>query len=81
MQSLQKGFFSGCCSLGEVVEEEPFSEGLRSISRTLDWESDPSKVAGAAKGIYLRLPGAAKLWLKGREFETLDPIEVKRAMI
>lgn len=45
---------------------------LIEIELSVKWEARVEDVRGVARGIYLRLPEDAILWLAGREFETPD---------
>ena len=41
------------------------------------WSEEPDRTASVARGIYLRLPPDARLWLRRREF--VDPDRVRLA--
>ncbi len=43
---------------------------LERVARELGWENYPARTLGVARGIYLRLPGEARLWLAASSFTT-----------
>lgn len=55
----------------------PESQQLAELARQTAWEREPHKSASVARGIYLRLPADARLWLRRREF--VDPDEARLA--
>ena len=42
---------------------------VATIAVERQWPTHPAATLGAARSIYARLPGTAKLWVAGREFE------------
>jgi 5-methylcytosine-specific restriction endonuclease McrA len=46
---------------------------LADLAVQRSWDRDPERSRGAARGIYLRLPDDARLWLRGKEFVPPDP--------
>jgi hypothetical protein len=42
------------------------------LARQTAWERQPDRSAGVARGIYLRLPLDARLWLRRQEFVAPD---------
>lgn len=46
---------------------------LAELARRTSWERDPERTRNAARGIYVRLPNDARLWLRGKEFVPPDP--------
>lgn len=50
---------------------------LHAIAERARFEHAPARVLNVARGIYLRLPSNAVLWLRGGEFETVgvDPLD------
>ena len=53
------------------VAGSPEHQQLGDLARLTAWEREPDKSASVARGIYLRLPADARLWLRRREF--VDP--------
>jgi hypothetical protein len=43
-------------------------------------ESHPEETLAVARGIYLRLPAGAPLWLAGPEFTPADPDRLHRTL-
>lgn len=52
---------------------------LADTAKTAGWESHPHTTLGVAASLYLRLPAGADLWVRGKQFEPLDPSEVQSA--
>ena len=50
---------------------------LRSMAA---WERIPDRSRSVARGIYLRLPADARLWLRGKEFVTPDRAMIEAAL-
>lgn len=50
------------------------------IARDVSWESDPARVLGTARGIYVRLPAEAPLWLAGTTFAANDVGQTRRLL-
>ncbi len=46
---------------------------LLGIAADRKWESHPEETLSVARGIYLRLPRGARLWLRGPDFAPADP--------
>ena len=44
------------------------------------WQREPHRSVSVARGIYLRLPGAARLWLRRKEFVTPDTAALASAL-
>jgi HNH endonuclease len=53
------------------VAGSPEHQQFGDLARLTAWEREPDKSASVARGIYLRLPADARLWLRRREF--VDP--------
>jgi hypothetical protein len=53
------------------VAGSPDHHQLGDLARQTAWEREPDRTASVARGIYLRLPPDARLWLRRREF--VDP--------
>ena len=49
------------------------SVALAGIADALRWETHADETLGVARGLYLRLPPGARLWLRGPEFCPPDP--------
>jgi 5-methylcytosine-specific restriction endonuclease McrA len=45
---------------------------LDAIARQARWRRDPERTLSVARAVYLRLPGGARLWLKGPEFTPFE---------
>jgi hypothetical protein len=45
---------------------------LEALATVAGWERQPEKTLSVARAIYLRLPGDARLWLRGREYVPAD---------
>lgn len=45
---------------------------LETIARQARWRRDRERTLSVARAIYLRLPGSARLWLKGPEFAPFE---------
>ena len=58
---------------------DPLRAGLDDLAARLRWPRDPERTRGAARAIYLWLPGTARLWLRRREFVTPDPETIRGA--
>lgn len=43
---------------------------LDRAARELSWDNDPERTLGVARGIYLRMPGEARLWVADTSFTT-----------
>jgi 5-methylcytosine-specific restriction endonuclease McrA len=53
---------------------------LGDLARLTAWEREPDKSASVARGIYLRLPADARLWLRRREFVDPDGARLAAAL-
>jgi hypothetical protein len=53
---------------------------LVDIAERLRWENHGGDTLGVARGIYLRLPAGAQLWLKGSDFKPADPARLRAAL-
>jgi CRISPR/Cas system Type II protein with McrA/HNH and RuvC-like nuclease domain len=45
------------------------SSRLTAIASEASWDTNPERTRGVARSIYLHLPGDARLWLSGSDFE------------
>jgi hypothetical protein len=52
--------------------ESPEHQQPGDLAQQTAWEREPDKTASVARGIYLRLPADAQLWLRRREFVGAD---------
>ena len=53
---------------------------LDDLANQTGWERQPDRIASVARGIYLRLPVEAKLWLRRREFVGPDAAALAAAL-
>jgi hypothetical protein len=53
---------------------------LTELARRTAWDRDPERSRSAARGIYLRLPDDARLWVRGREFLKPDLMVLSEAL-
>ncbi len=53
---------------------------LLGIAAERKWESHPEETLAVARGIYLRLPRGARLWLRGPDFAPADPDRLLEAL-
>ena len=53
---------------------------LADLARQTAWERQPDRSAGVARGIYLRLPLDARLWLRRQEFVAPDAAKLAAAL-
>ncbi len=53
---------------------------LLGIAAGRKWESHAEETLGVARGIYLRLPRGARLWLRGPDFAPADPDRLLEAL-
>jgi hypothetical protein len=58
----------------------PEDQQLGDLARLTAWEREPDKSASVARGIYLRLPADARLWLRRREFVDPDGARLAAAL-
>jgi hypothetical protein len=56
------------------------SRQLADIARSAAWESHPDETLGVARGLYLRLPAEARLWVSGPEFCPPDSLVLRGAL-
>jgi len=56
--------------------ESPEHQQLGDLAQQTAWEREPDKTASVARGIYLRLPADAQLWLRRREFVGADGVRL-----
>jgi hypothetical protein len=49
---------------------------LADLAERTAWERRPDRSLSVARGIYLRLPDDARLWLRAREFVTPDFVTI-----
>lgn len=62
------------------VAGSPEHQQLGELARLTAWEREPHKSASVARGIYLRLPADARLWLRRREFVDPDGARLAAAL-
>jgi hypothetical protein len=62
------------------VQESPEDRQLAELARQTAWEREPGKSVRVARGIYLRLPADARLWLRRREFVGPDAVRLVAAL-
>lgn len=53
---------------------------LADLAERTAWDRHPDRSLSVARGIYLRLPDDARLWLRGREFVTPDFATIATAL-
>ncbi|HEX6212115.1 MAG TPA: HNH endonuclease domain-containing protein [Methylomirabilota bacterium] len=53
---------------------------LDELAQQTAWEREPDRSVGVARGIYLRLPADARLWLRHREFVDPDAARLAAAL-
>jgi 5-methylcytosine-specific restriction endonuclease McrA len=58
----------------------PESLRLEEIAQQHDWTRHPARTFSVARAIYLGLPSDARLWLRAREFVSVDRPELVRAL-
>ena len=63
-----------------VEPESPESQRLQEIAQQHSWARHPDRTFSVARAIYLGLPGDARLWLRAREFVSVDRPELVRAL-
>lgn len=56
------------------------SRDLLGIAVDVKWETHPDETLGVARGVYLRLPPGARLWLRGPEFSPADPDSLRNTL-
>ena len=54
---------------------------LADLAQKASWDRDPERSRGAARGIYLRLPADARLWMRGKEFVAPDRRVIEAALL
>jgi 5-methylcytosine-specific restriction endonuclease McrA len=64
-----------------LVADSPEHSQLADLARDTAWERRPERSAGVARGIYLRLPASARLWLRRREFVGPDAAALAAALV
>jgi len=64
-----------------LVEGSPDDQQLGDLKGRTTWEREPDKTASVARGIYLRLPADARLWLRRREFVDADGARLAAALV
>jgi 5-methylcytosine-specific restriction endonuclease McrA len=62
------------------VAGSPEHRQLADLARQTAWERESDRSASVARGIYLRLPADARLWLRGREFVEPDGSRLAAAL-
>jgi 5-methylcytosine-specific restriction endonuclease McrA len=62
------------------VAGSPEHQQFGDLARLTAWEREPDKSASVARGIYLRLPADARLWLRRREFVDPDGARLAAAL-
>jgi 5-methylcytosine-specific restriction endonuclease McrA len=60
--------------------ETPESQRLQEIAQRHGWARNSDRTFGVARAIYLGLPVDARLWLRAREFVSVDRPELVRAL-
>jgi hypothetical protein len=55
-----------------VARTRTLDHQLEAIARQARWRRDPQRTLSVARAIYLRLPGGARLWLKGPDFAPFE---------
>ena len=60
--------------------ESPESQRLQEVAQQHGWARHPNRTFGVARAIYLGLPDDARLWLRAREFTSIDRLELVRAL-
>ncbi len=55
-------------------------EVLERMARDLAWQAPGGRTLGIVRGLYLRLPEGAKLWVEQREFEAGRLEEIRRVL-
>jgi 5-methylcytosine-specific restriction endonuclease McrA len=63
------------------VAGSPDHQQLGDLRGRTAWEREPDKTASVARGIYLRLPADARLWLRRREFVDVDGPKLTAALV
>ena len=53
---------------------------LTELTQSAAWDRQPGRSLNVARAIYLRLPGDARLWLRGKEFVPPDPLTIGAAL-
>jgi hypothetical protein len=53
---------------------------LDTLAHDAAWQCDRGRSLGVARGIYWRLPGQARLWLRRKEFVALDRPTLEQAL-
>lgn len=53
---------------------------LSALASEASWQRGAERTLSVARAIYVRLPGDARLWLRGKEFVTPDPTAIERAL-
>jgi hypothetical protein len=53
---------------------------LLALAEATTWERRTDRSVSVARGIYLRLPDHARLWLRGKEFVTPDRATIETAL-
>ena len=56
------------------------SRSLAELARSEEWESHPQDTLGVARGLYLRMPREARLWVSGSDFRPADREELFDAL-
>jgi hypothetical protein len=60
--------------------DTPEHSELRDLAEVTRWHRQPQRTASVARGIYLRLPIDAKLWLRARTFVGPDAAALLTAL-
>jgi diadenosine tetraphosphate (Ap4A) HIT family hydrolase/5-methylcytosine-specific restriction endonuclease McrA len=53
---------------------------LADIAREIHWHRDAGRSRSVASAMYLRLPGSARLWIRGSEFGPLERDRIRQAL-
>ncbi len=59
---------------------DPQHQQLTELAQRASWDRNHERSLGAARGIYLRLPEDARLWVQGKQFEPPDPTKIGPAL-
>jgi 5-methylcytosine-specific restriction endonuclease McrA len=62
------------------MDGSPEHRQLGELAQQTGWERTPDKTVSVARGIYLRLPADARLWLRRREFVDPDCAKLAAAL-
>jgi hypothetical protein len=63
-----------------LTPEAPAARARQEVAAKLAWAHHPTRTLAAARGLYLRLPRTAKLWLQGKSFVAPDLEAIRTAL-